>query len=425
MRFLPQHTGLLVLLLLLLMNNLSAQNLTGDWNGYLTQNDRSWSFAMNMKIMHSGNQLHGFARYTTNAGTYVRLEFTGEVQQNTISIKETKVVEDGGRGTWNWCIKILNGRIRKSNNEYVIEGDWINDGNRGYQGGVHTTGAFNCPPGKFRISKVYSCSDEQAGLLVNAIEQWRVKGRFETVDDWQKRTSFLNTEKKYRELLRERMNELLADAELQLDYNPETERFTIHSSCFSDFQLRVPRSEADCFRQQFQKGNFRQLVFDYQSENRSIVVDSVLLYNPCNQLSYTLHEPSDIAITSPGDSLPATGISALEKRSITIINELEVKSKTVELRFYDNGSIDGDIISIYFNGTLIQERQSLGASPIRLTLQLREGSDNIIAMYAENLGAIPPNTALMLVDDGENTTEVLLSSDLNASGAVRIRVAKP
>lgn len=424
MRFLPRHTGLL-LGLLLTLNHLSAQNLTGDWNGYLTQNDRTWSFAMNMKIMHSGNQLHGFARYTTNAGTYVRLEFTGEVQQNTISIKETKVVEDGGRGTWNWCIKILNGRLTKNNNEYVIEGTWANDGNRGYQGGVHTTGAFNCPPGRFRISKVYSCSDEQAGLLVNAIEKWRIKGRFESVEEWQKRTSFLNTEKKYRELLRERMDQLLSDAELQLDYNPETERFTIHSSCFADFQLRVPRSEADCFRQQFQKSNFRQLVFDYQSENRSIVVDSVMLYNPCNQLSYTLHDPSDIAIVSPGDSLPPTGISALEKRSITIINELEVKSKTVELRFYDNGSIDGDIISIYFNGTLIQERQTLSASPIRLTLQLREGSDNVIAMYAENLGAIPPNTALMLVDDGTNTTEVLLSSDLNASGAVRIRVAKP
>jgi archaellum component FlaF (FlaF/FlaG flagellin family) len=150
-----------------------------------------------------------------------------------------------------------------------------------------------------------------------------------------------------------------------------------------------------------------------------------MLYNPCNQLSYTLHDSSDIAIVTPNDSMQVSGISALEKRSITIINELEVKSKTVELRFYDNGSIDGDIISIYFNGTLIQERQTLGASPIRLTLQLREGSDNVIAMYAENLGAIPPNTALMLVDDGTNTTEVLLSSDLNASGAVRIRVARP
>jgi hypothetical protein len=39
-------------------------------------------------------------------------------------------------------------------------------------------------------------------------------------------------------------------------------------------------------------------------------------------------------------------------------------------------------------------------------------------MYAENLGEIPPNTALMVVNDGEKRYEVRISSDLKNSGTI-------
>ena len=45
-------------------------------------------------------------------------------------------------------------------------------------------------------------------------------------------------------------------------------------------------------------------------------------------------------------------------------------------------------------------------------------------MYAENLGEIPPNTALMVVTDGKNRYEVRIASDLEKSGAIRF-VHKP
>jgi hypothetical protein len=45
-------------------------------------------------------------------------------------------------------------------------------------------------------------------------------------------------------------------------------------------------------------------------------------------------------------------------------------------------------------------------------------------MYADNLGAIPPNTALMVVTDGDSRYEVRISSDLKKSGTIRF-VHKP
>jgi hypothetical protein len=40
-------------------------------------------------------------------------------------------------------------------------------------------------------------------------------------------------------------------------------------------------------------------------------------------------------------------------------------------------------------------------------------------MYADNLGSIPPNTALMVVTDGNKRYEVRITSDLQKSGTIR------
>jgi len=49
---------------------------------------------------------------------------------------------------------------------------------------------------------------------------------------------------------------------------------------------------------------------------------------------------------------------------------------------------------------------------------------NEISMFADNLGRIPPNTALMIVSDGINRYELYLSSSLTQNGAVRLKRKK-
>lgn len=67
----------------------------------------------------------------------------------------------------------------------------------------------------------------------------------------------------------------------------------------------------------------------------------------------------------------------------------------------------------------------LSDKAIRLTLNVDKNADmNELIMYAENLGTIPPNTALMVVTDGDNRYEVRISSDLKKSGVIRF-VHKP
>ena len=109
-----------------------------------------------------------------------------------------------------------------------------------------------------------------------------------------------------------------------------------------------------------------------------------------------------------------------EKRNTDVLKTIEIDNTTFTVDLYDNGEIDGDSISLFFNGKLILAHKRLSDKAISLKLNVDENRDlNELVMYAENLGSIPPNTALMVVHDGDNRYEVRISSDLQKSGVIR------
>ena len=86
---------------------------------------------------------------------------------------------------------------------------------------------------------------------------------------------------------------------------------------------------------------------------------------------------------------------------------------------YDNGEIDGDSVSVFYNGSLLVSHKRLSDKPIILTLPLNKSIEvNELTMYAENLGTIPPNTALMVVTDGDKRYEVRITSDTEKNGTI-------
>lgn len=108
-----------------------------------------------------------------------------------------------------------------------------------------------------------------------------------------------------------------------------------------------------------------------------------------------------------------------ENRKNNIVKTIKIEQPVFQVDFYDNGEIDGDSISVFFNGKLILSHKKLTDKPLTLTLSVdRNLPQNVITMYAENLGTIPPNTALMIVRDGDKRYEVRMESDLGKSGTV-------
>lgn len=114
--------------------------------------------------------------------------------------------------------------------------------------------------------------------------------------------------------------------------------------------------------------------------------------------------------------------SEYTKRENIVTYELEVESDTLKIDVYDNGEIDGDIISVFYNKQLILSNQKLTHKSIRMTVPLDPTKPyNEISMFAENLGLIPPNTALMIITDGKNKYEMKVTSNLEKNATIRIK----
>jgi hypothetical protein len=102
--------------------------------------------------------------------------------------------------------------------------------------------------------------------------------------------------------------------------------------------------------------------------------------------------------------------------------EILVDSDTLSVDFYDNGEVDGDSISIFYNNKLIAFNRLLSTKAVHFNVGLDTTRDiNEISMFADNLGSIPPNTALMVVIDGKKRYEISMSSNLQQNATLRIR----
>ncbi|MBC7851304.1 MAG: hypothetical protein H7Y31_16290, partial [Chitinophagaceae bacterium] len=118
-------------------------------------------------------------------------------------------------------------------------------------------------------------------------------------------------------------------------------------------------------------------------------------------------------------------VEKFEKRSNIYSKDLEIEGDSVRISFYDNGDVDGDIISVFLNKNPVLVKQELNTRSLNIYLALDSLRDfNEISMMAENLGKLPPNTALMIVSDGVHRYEVYLSSSLTQNSAVRLRKKK-
>jgi hypothetical protein len=129
-------------------------------------------------------------------------------------------------------------------------------------------------------------------------------------------------------------------------------------------------------------------------------------------------------ISNPVAITPKPAI--LKTRTNELVKALTVSSTNVTVKLYDNGEIDGDTISVYFDNKQVLSAKRLTASPLVVNLTLDEGSnDHELVMVAENLGRIPPNTSLMIVESGGQRFEVRITSTEQKNAMVRFRYQKP
>jgi outer membrane protein OmpA-like peptidoglycan-associated protein len=109
--------------------------------------------------------------------------------------------------------------------------------------------------------------------------------------------------------------------------------------------------------------------------------------------------------------------SRTPKRSFEVLTT----SDSVKVELYDNGVFDDDSVSVIYNKELVIYKQLLQTNKpitfyVKLSADIRR---NEMIFFAENLGLTPPNSALMIITDGERKrTEINVSSDLEHNSVI-------
>ena len=162
------------------------------------------------------------------------------------------------------------------------------------------------------------------------------------------------------------------------------------------------------------------------SSKMLITMDEI---NLVHNLSFTgtkkpkaVKQPTNNNIKKETTSVVKSPLKPTE-RKIQKIDEIFFTSDSLLLSFYDNGTVDGDTVSMMLNGRIIAEKIKLTTNAFRITIPTRINQNDslMLVMQAESLGLIPPNTGLLIIQDGETRYEIRFEGDLQRSSAVMLR----
>jgi hypothetical protein len=163
-------------------------------------------------------------------------------------------------------------------------------------------------------------------------------------------------------------------------------------------------------------------------------VEDIVISSPLNnrpvavQVDTTLGSSAIAAAAAPAAIDAETEkqlIQKFESRKNIYSRDIEIEGDSIRVSFYDNGDIDGDSISVFLNKNPVVAKHYINDRALNIFLALDSTREiNELGMLAENLGKIPPNTALMIITDGVNRHEIYLSSSLTQNATVRLRKKK-
>lgn len=170
--------------------------------------------------------------------------------------------------------------------------------------------------------------------------------------------------------------------------------------------------------------------FSLKKEADASKKDSILNAIRHYKEEYQVWRPSAIDTLSPVNVMQRKVVNYVvenqfKERQNEVVQEIVVSSDSIQVDFYDNGEVDGDSISVFFNKQLLAFNRRMSTRAVHFDLALdNTKEENELSMFADNLGAIPPNTALMVVYDGKKRFEVRLSSNFDKNATIRFKRKK-
>ena len=112
---------------------------------------------------------------------------------------------------------------------------------------------------------------------------------------------------------------------------------------------------------------------------------------------------------------------SLAGRKNTLQNVINISAKKIIVSVYDDAIVDGDTVSVFYNGEIKVDRKLITDRALDFEIELEDGQDNTLIMYAHNLGSISPNTGMLIFYDGKKRYEVYFRSDIETNAKIVLR----
>jgi hypothetical protein len=129
----------------------------------------------------------------------------------------------------------------------------------------------------------------------------------------------------------------------------------------------------------------------------------------------------EATISQPTEERKMPVPKVLLERENNLVKTITLSEEDILVELYDNGTIDNDTVTVYLNNEKVINSQQLALKP--LSIRIKGGPSNNhfeIVVVADNLGEIPPNTAMMIIKAGRERHEIFLASNEQRNAKVVI-----
>ena len=366
----------LLLFLCIISVHLSAQNLTGRWQGSFIANGDAVinNFTYELIIKENENHQITAQTITKRADQFYASAFakgTHSIRTQLVQIEETSFEQIKIANELEACLMSNFLTYKNINGHEILEGSYMS---------TVVNGQRNCGSGKVFLEKV-------SNLL--------------TVNNPKVDTKNIDTQKK-KAIIAQKIitnNKTAPSKSTKIDA-PNT---VLNASISAN---KIPPS--------VDKKNIQATV-------NSIIetdTDEVVVENEATPTSTTTQN----SIRNQPINLPWV----LVGRENKLVKKIITNSKMVSIDLFDNGTIDNDTIIVFDNKKLLVNKKRLSYKAIHLEFNFTENlREHEVIIVAHNMGTVPPNTALLLFKDGKNRQEYFITSTNKINAKILIVYEPP
>ena len=408
---------LFLMLTLVHFNPIHAQELSGKWKGYFIPNNdpEAQLYSYEMDITENENHDLSVITYTNLTGNFsAKAIATGFYSTNTklVSVNETKFEDINIIGEMQACLMMNFLTYTNIRGRGILQGTYISN---------NVKGTRDCGGGKVFLEKEElikiagkSKNNNTASKLTAPpikIAVNSINPKLVTPDAKSVKSSTLAVNTATKNSLKTIVNQQTGIKNAVINTTTTKNTATISTTATN----AITQKNATPPTQINQSNTLNAIVktnsiansspnTDEETTNAKFQLKEAMPNKLVSESKKEVIETNDPGVNN-GEVLPWV----LLGRENKLIKRVVTSSKKISLDLYDNGTIDNDTIIIYDNNKVIANLKRLSYKSIHVELDFTSAQHDII-IVAHNMGSIPPNTALVVLNDANTRQEFFITT---------------